>query len=124
VSRRLKSEVKEEKKTVKNRYYSCDSGVICNTTIPYIKASDIWQHKDDIKPTWLSNEFPNQNQKSLIPAKKYLNHKPYLLQAINADLEIVNQAFTINLFGPWRLSQLCIPIMKTNKYGRIVNVSS
>jgi NAD(P)-dependent dehydrogenase (short-subunit alcohol dehydrogenase family) len=45
-------------------------------------------------------------------------------RAINADLEIVNQAFTTNLFGPWRLSQLCIPIMKRNKYGRIVNVSS
>ena len=45
-------------------------------------------------------------------------------RAINADLEIVNKAFTTNLFGPWRLSQLCIPIMKRNKYGCIVNVSS
>jgi NAD(P)-dependent dehydrogenase (short-subunit alcohol dehydrogenase family) len=44
--------------------------------------------------------------------------------AINADLEVVNQAIITNLFGPWRLSQLCIPIMKRNKYGRIVNVSS
>ena len=44
--------------------------------------------------------------------------------AINANLEVVSQALTTNLFGPWRLSQVCIPIMKTNKYGRIVNVSS
>jgi NAD(P)-dependent dehydrogenase (short-subunit alcohol dehydrogenase family) len=44
--------------------------------------------------------------------------------AINANLDVVNQALTTNLFGPWRLSQVCIPIMKTNKYGRIVNVSS
>jgi NAD(P)-dependent dehydrogenase (short-subunit alcohol dehydrogenase family) len=43
---------------------------------------------------------------------------------INADLEVVNQAIITNLFGPWRLSQICIPIMKRNKYGRIVNVSS
>jgi NAD(P)-dependent dehydrogenase (short-subunit alcohol dehydrogenase family) len=43
---------------------------------------------------------------------------------IDADLEVVNQALITNLFGPWRLSQVCIPIMKTNKYGRIVNVSS
>ena len=28
------------------------------------------------------------------------------------------------MFGPWRLSQAFIPMMKTNKYGRIVNVSS
>ena len=31
--------------------------------------------------------------------------------AANADLEVINQALTTNLFGPWRLSQLCIPIM-------------
>jgi NAD(P)-dependent dehydrogenase (short-subunit alcohol dehydrogenase family) len=45
-------------------------------------------------------------------------------KAVDADLEVVNQALTTNLFGPWRLSQVCIPMMKTNKYGRIVNVSS
>ena len=44
--------------------------------------------------------------------------------AINADLDVVNQAFVTNLFGPWRLSQVFVPIMKRNKYGRIVNVSS
>ena len=43
---------------------------------------------------------------------------------LDADLEVVNQALITNLFGPWRLSQLCIPIMKRNRYGRIVNVSS
>jgi NAD(P)-dependent dehydrogenase (short-subunit alcohol dehydrogenase family) len=31
--------------------------------------------------------------------------------AANADLEVINQALSTNLFGPWRLSQLCIPIM-------------
>jgi NAD(P)-dependent dehydrogenase (short-subunit alcohol dehydrogenase family) len=45
-------------------------------------------------------------------------------KAVDADLDVVNQVFTTNLFGPWKLSQVCIPIMKTNKYGRIVNVSS
>jgi len=44
--------------------------------------------------------------------------------AANAELEIVNQALASNLFGPWKLSQLCIPLMKRNNYGRIVNVSS
>jgi NAD(P)-dependent dehydrogenase (short-subunit alcohol dehydrogenase family) len=44
--------------------------------------------------------------------------------AIDADLDTVKQAIRTNLFGPWRLSQKCIPIMKRNKYGRIVNVSS
>ena len=44
--------------------------------------------------------------------------------AINADLEVVNQAIITNLFGSWRLSQVFVPIMRRNKYGRIVNVSS
>ena len=44
--------------------------------------------------------------------------------AVNADLEVVKDALRTNLFGPWRLSQVFIPIMKENKYGRIVNVSS
>jgi NAD(P)-dependent dehydrogenase (short-subunit alcohol dehydrogenase family) len=44
--------------------------------------------------------------------------------AINADLDTVNRALKTNLFGPWRLSQICIPIMNRNRYGRIVNVSS
>jgi NAD(P)-dependent dehydrogenase (short-subunit alcohol dehydrogenase family) len=45
-------------------------------------------------------------------------------KAIDADLEVVNDALRTNLFGPWRMSQAFVPIMKTNKYGRIVNVSS
>ena len=44
--------------------------------------------------------------------------------AVNADLDVVNQALTTNLFGPWKLSQVCIPLMKRNNFGRIVNVSS
>ena len=44
--------------------------------------------------------------------------------AINADFDTVNRALKTNLFGPWRLSQICIPIMNRNRYGRIVNVSS
>jgi NAD(P)-dependent dehydrogenase (short-subunit alcohol dehydrogenase family) len=29
-------------------------------------------------------------------------------KAVDADLDVVNQAFTTNLFGAWRLSQVCI----------------
>jgi NAD(P)-dependent dehydrogenase (short-subunit alcohol dehydrogenase family) len=44
--------------------------------------------------------------------------------AVNADLVVVNQALTTNLFEPLKLTQLCIPLMRRNKYGCIVNVSS
>ena len=43
---------------------------------------------------------------------------------IDTDFEIVNQALGTNLLGPWRISKKFIPIMKKNRYGRIVNVSS
>jgi NAD(P)-dependent dehydrogenase (short-subunit alcohol dehydrogenase family) len=44
--------------------------------------------------------------------------------AIDVDLKVVNQAIDTNVYGPWRLCQAFIPIMKRNGFGRIVNVSS
>ncbi len=35
-------------------------------------------------------------------------------RSADADLDVVNQALITNLFGPWRLSQVCIPMMKTS----------
>jgi NAD(P)-dependent dehydrogenase (short-subunit alcohol dehydrogenase family) len=48
----------------------------------------------------------------------------YYQTAVAADLNVVNQAFATNLFAPWRLCKAFIPMMRKNKYGRIVNVSS
>lgn len=42
----------------------------------------------------------------------------------NADLNLVEQAMVTNVYGPWRLCQAFIPIMRRTGYGRIVNVSS
>lgn len=44
--------------------------------------------------------------------------------AENADLDNVAETINTNLFGPWRMSQAFIPMMKKHGYGRIVNVSS
>jgi len=43
-------------------------------------------------------------------------------EAINADFQVVNRALETNLFGPWCLCQVFIPLLKKNKYSRIVNV--
>ena len=48
----------------------------------------------------------------------------YYQTAVAADLKVVNQTFATNLFAPWRLCKAFIPMMRKNKYGRIVNVSS
>lgn len=45
-------------------------------------------------------------------------------QAIAADLNVVSEAINTNTFGPWRMSEAFIPLMRPSKHGRIVNVSS
>jgi NAD(P)-dependent dehydrogenase (short-subunit alcohol dehydrogenase family) len=40
------------------------------------------------------------------------------------EVEIVRDTMQTNVYGPLLLSRLAIPIMKTRRYGRIVNLSS
>ena len=44
--------------------------------------------------------------------------------ALEADLDYVRQTLETNLFGAWRMAKAFVPMMKNQKYGRIVNVSS
>src|SRR5918998_2484128 len=41
-----------------------------------------------------------------------------------ADLRRVREALEANLLGAWRLSEIAIPLMQRNGYGRIVNIST
>jgi NAD(P)-dependent dehydrogenase (short-subunit alcohol dehydrogenase family) len=43
---------------------------------------------------------------------------------VDIPLDIVRQTLMTNTLGPLKLSQLFIPLMKKNNYGRIVNISS
>jgi NAD(P)-dependent dehydrogenase (short-subunit alcohol dehydrogenase family) len=45
-------------------------------------------------------------------------------EAVDADLDEVQQVLDTNLFGAWRLAKAVLPLMRRNDYGRIVNVSS
>lgn len=45
-------------------------------------------------------------------------------RGIDADLDRVREALEANFLGAWRLSQVAIPLMQRNGYGRIVNISS
>jgi NAD(P)-dependent dehydrogenase (short-subunit alcohol dehydrogenase family) len=44
--------------------------------------------------------------------------------AADVDLEEVRDLLETNLFGAWRLTQVALPLMLRNGYGRIVNLSS
>ncbi|MGW0734664.1 SDR family NAD(P)-dependent oxidoreductase [Streptomyces sp. NPDC002851] len=44
--------------------------------------------------------------------------------ATTADLDVVREAAETNLYGPWRLTQALLPLLRAGQRGRIVNVSS
>lgn len=43
---------------------------------------------------------------------------------LELGLDLLRDTLETNAFGPLRLSQACIPVMRRNGYGRIVNLSS
>ncbi|SPL88901.1 probable short chain oxidoreductase [[Actinomadura] parvosata subsp. kistnae] len=44
--------------------------------------------------------------------------------AASADLDVVREAAETNLYGPWRLVQAVLPLLRESAHPRIVNVSS
>lgn len=45
-------------------------------------------------------------------------------QTLEADLKEVQHTLNTNLFGAWRMTQACLPLLRKSQHGRIVNVSS
>jgi NAD(P)-dependent dehydrogenase (short-subunit alcohol dehydrogenase family) len=45
-------------------------------------------------------------------------------RGVDADLDQVREAFDTNLLGAWRMTQAVLPLLRTSRAGRIVNVSS
>ncbi|MGW0968272.1 SDR family NAD(P)-dependent oxidoreductase [Streptomyces sp. NPDC002516] len=45
-------------------------------------------------------------------------------RATTADLDVVREAAETNLYGPWRLTQALLPLLRASRHPRIVNVSS
>lgn len=48
----------------------------------------------------------------------------YAQKAATADLAVVQQAFEINFFSTWRVTQAMLPLLRKAQGARIVNVSS
>jgi NAD(P)-dependent dehydrogenase (short-subunit alcohol dehydrogenase family) len=45
-------------------------------------------------------------------------------RGIDADLQVVREAFETNVLGAWRAVQAYLPLLRESRHGRIVNVSS
>jgi NAD(P)-dependent dehydrogenase (short-subunit alcohol dehydrogenase family) len=45
-------------------------------------------------------------------------------RGVDADLDVVREAFETNLFGAWRTVTAMLPLLRRSDHGRIVNVSS
>ncbi len=45
-------------------------------------------------------------------------------RAVSADLGVVQEALETNTYGPWRMTQAFLPLLRKSKHARIVNVSS
>jgi NAD(P)-dependent dehydrogenase (short-subunit alcohol dehydrogenase family) len=43
---------------------------------------------------------------------------------VDADLDVVRDAFETNVLGAWRVTQACLPLLRRSPSARIVNVSS
>jgi NAD(P)-dependent dehydrogenase (short-subunit alcohol dehydrogenase family) len=43
---------------------------------------------------------------------------------VEADLDVVRDAFETNVLGAWRVTQACLPLLRRSPSARIVNVSS
>lgn len=54
-------------------------------------------------------------------AAAYVN---WLETASTADLQAAREVLETNLFGPWRITQLFLPLLRRSAHARIVNVSS
>jgi NAD(P)-dependent dehydrogenase (short-subunit alcohol dehydrogenase family) len=70
----------------------------------------------------------NQIAKSYGRLDVLVNNAGIMLNDDNSSLEVapqtVRNTMQTNFYGPLRLCQLCIPLMRKRNYGRIVNISS
>lgn len=92
------------------------------------KGSDVLFYRLDVTDIENIKDVYNSIEKRFSRLDILVNNAAILYDSnqstINADLNIVSQAFKTNLYGPWLLCKSFIPLMKRNNFGRIVNVSS
>ncbi|TKG89596.1 SDR family oxidoreductase [Puteibacter caeruleilacunae] len=92
------------------------------------KYGDVYFHTLDVTNAKSTNELKDFVEQEFGRLDMLINNAGINYDtwhtAENADLEEVQATLNTNLIGAWRMAQAFIPMMKQQKYGRIVNVSS
>jgi len=90
-------------------------------------------HQLDVSDPESIKEFENWIYKEIGRADVLVNNAGVYLDkggfggnaaGLDTDLDTLRQTMETNLYGPLRMCQALVPLMKKNRYGRIVNVSS
>lgn len=95
---------------------------------------DKWAGDDRIVPVALDLASPEQIQDAVhqianaaepYPLYAVVNNAGIMLtgSVVSLALDRVRQVFEVNLFGHWRLTQLCLPLLRTTR-GRVINIGS
>ena len=63
------------------------------------------------------------NNAGLFPDTEAAESKTFP-SVLHTEIEVIERAMRTNVYGPLLLCQALVPLMKKNKYGRIVNLSS
>ena len=93
-----------------------------------LKASFVEARQLDVASAQSIRECMNWIRRDVGRLDILVNNAGIMIEDDDADpleeLEIVRDTMQTNVYGPLLLSRLAIPLMKTRRYGRIVNLSS
>jgi NAD(P)-dependent dehydrogenase (short-subunit alcohol dehydrogenase family) len=97
-------------------------------TIPLLAHPRIFHHRLDVTDPGSIAEMKAYVMRSygrlnILVNNAAINYDTWN-QASTADLDEIQATLETNLMGPWRMAQTFIPLLKREKWARIVNVSS